>query len=152
MGMFERLGETITVLRILRGVSQAELADRCGIRANQISRYETGQVLPQLAQLERLLDALEVGLPEFLFAMSHLERTARLLDDAERLPAETLVRDSVATYWRQVTDLHLEMSRQVARVVRERMQGDGDGRPSEPSPPPGAGDGGSSGGALAAER
>jgi len=121
MGMFDRLGETFVVLRLLRGLSQAELASRAGIRPNQISRYETGQVLPQLGQLERVLEALEVGLPEFLFAMAHLERTARLLEEGERLPAETLVRDAVTVYWREVTDLHLRISREVARALQSEL-------------------------------
>jgi len=121
MGMFDRLGETFVVLRLLRGLSQAELASRAGIRPNQISRYETGQVLPQLGQLERVLEALEVGLPEFLFAMAHLERTAQLLEEGERLPAETLVRDAVTVYWREVTDLHLRISREVARALQSEL-------------------------------
>ena len=75
-GTFAHLGDTIVVLRHLRGLSQAELAARAGIRPNHISRYETGQVLPQLGQLEKLLRALDVGLPELVFAMDHLARTA----------------------------------------------------------------------------
>lgn len=66
MGMFDRLGETFVVLRLLRGLSQAELASRAGIRPNQISRYETGQVLPQLEQLGRLLAALDVDEVDFV--------------------------------------------------------------------------------------
>lgn len=131
--MFDHLGETFVVLRLLRGLSQAELAERAGIRSNQISRYETGQVLPQLAQLERILDALDVGLPELLFAMSHLERTARLLRDSERLPAESLVQESVAVYWREVTDLHLRISRQVVRALQEELGGGAE--PPDPEPP-----------------
>lgn len=55
------LGDTIVVLGHLRGLSQAELAPRAGIRPNQISRYEAVQVLPQLGQLEKLLHALDIG-------------------------------------------------------------------------------------------
>ena len=124
-GIFAHLGDTIVVLRHLRGLSQAELAARAGIRPNQISRYETGQVLPQLGQLERLLGALDVGLPELLFAMAHLERTARLLEEGGRLPAETMVRDAVTAYWRDVTDLHLRISKEVGRVLQEELGGGG---------------------------
>lgn len=120
-GMFEHLGETFVVLRLLRGLSQAELAARAGIRSNQISRYETGQVLPQLGQLQRILDALDIGMPELLFAMSHLERLAKMLRAGDRLPAESAVHDSIAVYWRQVTDLHLRISQEVARVLEEAM-------------------------------
>ena len=60
-----RFGKSLVMLRVLRGLSQAEVAQRAGIRPNQISRYETGQVLPQLEQLARLLDALGIGEVDF---------------------------------------------------------------------------------------
>jgi transcriptional regulator with XRE-family HTH domain len=127
-GMFDRLGDTLCVLRLLLGVSQAELAERAGIRSNQISRYETGVVLPQLPQLEKILTALGVGPSELLFTMSHLDRIARLIEESERSPAETLARDAVTRYWQDVTDLHLKVSREVSRVIEEQMGGRGDGR------------------------
>jgi len=52
-------------------------------------------VLPQLGQLDKLLRALDVGLPELVFAMDYLASTARQLEEPERLPAEELVRHSV---------------------------------------------------------
>lgn len=125
MGMFDRLGETFIVLRMLRGLSQAELARRAGIRPNQVSRYETGQVLPQLGQLEKILDALDVGLPELLFAMAHLERTAELLDTAQRHPPEAMAREMADAYWHEVSDLHLKIARQVTDVVRDSAENPG---------------------------
>lgn len=120
--MFDRLGEALTVLRILQRLSQAELAQRAGIKATQVSRYETGQVLPQLPQLERLLDALEVGLPQFLYTLLHVERVARLLDDplpTDGRAAESLVRHAVTAHWNQISDLHLRLAQRVAGVVEE---------------------------------
>jgi len=125
MGIFDRLGDAISVLRLLRRLSQAELAERAGIRPNQISRYETGAVQPQLAQLERILAALDVGLAEFLFTMNHLDRTARLLAESDALPQEEeLVRGAVIAYWENVTDLHLRMSREAVRAVTEQLSGE----------------------------
>ncbi|HMB53453.1 MAG TPA: helix-turn-helix transcriptional regulator [Thermoanaerobaculia bacterium] len=124
MGIFDRLGETITVLRLLRRLSQGELAERAGIRPNQISRYETGAVQPQLAQLERILEALDVGIAEFLFTMNHLDRTARLLEQSDAMPQEEeLARRAVIAYWENVTDLHLRISREAMRVVSEEFTG-----------------------------
>lgn len=135
--MFDRLGDTITVLRLLRRLSQTDLAERAGIRPNQISRYETGAVQPQLVQLERILSALGVGLAEFLYAMNHLDRTARLLEESDALPRQgDLVRDAVIAYWQNVTDLHLRVSREAVRVVTERLGG------GEPEDDGGEGDGG----------
>ena len=126
MGTFDRLGETLTVLRVLRRMSQSELARRAGIRATQVSRYETGQVQPQFTQLERLLDALGVGLPEFLFALLQVERTVEMMELAERSPAEALVRDAVTAHWTRITDLHLRMAQEVQRVLREEMETEGE--------------------------
>lgn len=125
--MFDHLGDALMVLRMLRRLSQAELAERAGIKATQVSRYETGQVLPQLPQLARLLNALGVGLPGFLFTLLHVERCARAVEEAEPLPAETIVRDAVTAQWNRVADLHLSIAEQVARVVEERLQDSGAG-------------------------
>lgn len=127
--MFDRLGETLLILRVLRGMSQAELAGEAGIRSSQVSRYETGQVQPQLRQLERLLDALEVELPEMLFALLHVERLVRVLESADsRTPAEALVRDSVAAHRDGILDLHLRMAEAVERAFREDSKGAGESR------------------------
>lgn len=119
--MFERLGEVLTVLRLLRRMSQGELAERAGIRATQVSRYETGQVQPQLAQLEKLLVALEVGLPEFLFTLLHVERLLRVLDATERLPEETMVRDAVTAHWNRISDHQLRVVERMGEVIREEF-------------------------------
>jgi transcriptional regulator with XRE-family HTH domain len=120
---FEHLGLTLTVLRLYRGLSQAELAERCGIRSNQISRYETGQVLPQLPQLDRILDGLRVNLPELLLALDTVGRLASYLDDAERTPAEVVARQSVAAYWAGVSDQQHKLHRQVCRLLEQNADG-----------------------------
>lgn len=102
--MFDRLGETLTVLRILHRLSQAELASRAGIRANQASRYETGRVLPQLPQLERLLVALGVGLPELFYTLLYVERCARLVEKGQRDSPESIAQDAMVARWRELAD------------------------------------------------
>jgi transcriptional regulator with XRE-family HTH domain len=82
---FGTLGKSLVMLRVLRGLSQAEVAQRAGIRPNQISRYETGQVLPQLEQLARLLDALGIGEVDFFLfkaQVAQLEAGTATLDTA----------------------------------------------------------------------
>jgi transcriptional regulator with XRE-family HTH domain len=116
---FEHLGLALTVLRLYRGLSQAELAERAGIRSNQISRYETGQVLPQLQQLGRILGGLRVDLAELLLALDMLGRLARHLDGADRPPAEAVARQAVASFWAQTSDLQLSLARQVCRLLEQ---------------------------------
>ena len=71
-----RLGKSLLMLRVLRGLSQAEVAHRAGVRPNQVSRYETGQVLPQLEQLARLLDALGIAEVDFFLFNAQVARLA----------------------------------------------------------------------------
>lgn len=59
-------------------MSQYELAKRAGIRQNQISRYETGAVIPQITQLERIFDGLGIGYVEFFYVVSAVERIRRV--------------------------------------------------------------------------
>ena len=51
----------IAFLRLLRGWTQEDLAGALGLTAGAISRYETGDVVPDRATLEEV--ALAVGLP-----------------------------------------------------------------------------------------
>lgn len=43
------------------GITQAELARRCGVRINTVARWERGEQVPRGALLVKLLDA--TGLP-----------------------------------------------------------------------------------------
>jgi transcriptional regulator with XRE-family HTH domain len=48
----------LTVLRIIRGWSQEELARHSGVRPSSISDYERGKIMPGAGTLLRLLDAM----------------------------------------------------------------------------------------------
>ena len=82
---FAAIGATLQIVRVLLGMPQAELAARAGIRPNQVSRYETGQVLPQLTQLGRLLGALELDVVDFFLFFAAVRTWSRVL----RLGEET---------------------------------------------------------------
>jgi predicted transcriptional regulator len=53
------VGYQIARLRLLRGMTQAELADRVGTRQPSIARLENGSRLPSLSFLERIAEALD---------------------------------------------------------------------------------------------
>ncbi len=57
----------ITQVRKAKGITQAELAERCGTTQQQIARIENGSVDPRLSTLRRVADALECELPDLLF-------------------------------------------------------------------------------------
>lgn len=56
------LGRPVRDRRIELGLSQAEVAERCGMKQPQISRFEAGGTMPTLPLLGRLADALGADL------------------------------------------------------------------------------------------
>ena len=79
--MFRNFGPTLTLLRELRGKSQAQVARDAGIGKSQQSKYEGGTELPKLDTLEKILRALDVR-PVDLFAMLEVvDRRADTLDN-----------------------------------------------------------------------
>jgi transcriptional regulator with XRE-family HTH domain len=57
--LLTRVGAEVRRLRLERGLTQRELADRSGVVQQNLSLYERGQAEPRLSTLERLLDALD---------------------------------------------------------------------------------------------
>lgn len=76
MGMFTNLGRTLSLLRELRGKSQARVAREAGIGKSQLSKYENGKELPKLDSLEKVLNALKVGYFEFFYTLYMVDRRA----------------------------------------------------------------------------
>jgi len=52
-------GYQIARLRLLRGMTQAELAEKAGTRAASIARLENGSRSPSLSLLRRIAEALD---------------------------------------------------------------------------------------------
>jgi transcriptional regulator with XRE-family HTH domain len=76
MAMFANLGRTLSLLRELRGKSQARVAREAGIGKSQLSKYENGKELPKLDSLEKVLIALKVGYFEFFYTLYMVDRRA----------------------------------------------------------------------------
>ena len=60
------IGEAIRKLRRDRGLSQTELADRCGLTSLHISGFENGERRPNLDQLEKIAGVFGVDMAYFL--------------------------------------------------------------------------------------
>jgi transcriptional regulator with XRE-family HTH domain len=86
MAMFVNLGRTLSLLRELRGKSQANVAREAGIGKSQLSKYENGKELPKLDSLEKVLIALEVGYFEFFYTLHLVDRRAADLDRGTEEP------------------------------------------------------------------
>lgn len=72
--LFKNLGRALSLLRELRGKSQAQTARTAGIGKSQLSKYETGKELPKLESLEKVLGALTVGYFEFFYTLHLLDQ------------------------------------------------------------------------------
>jgi transcriptional regulator with XRE-family HTH domain len=143
MGMFANLGRSLSLLRELRGKSQAQVAREAGIGKSQLSKYENGKELPKLDSLEKVLNALKVGYFEFFYTLYLVDRRAAELEPADAregvaslyLPplvkGESLLAESTDQAFRQVfTDLLMLYRRVFEQVVLTAMPESEDLKPA----------------------
>jgi transcriptional regulator with XRE-family HTH domain len=81
---FRDIGKALAILRQQKGLTQAQLADRCGMGRPQVSRYESGRELMKLETLEKILDTLRVEPDDFFRFLSSLDESAGPRDTGER--------------------------------------------------------------------
>ena len=89
--MFANLGNTLALIRHLRGKSQAQVARDAGIGRSKLSKYENGTELPGLDPLSRLLKALDISLHEFLFTLALVDERASLLSSCDASTQRSLL-------------------------------------------------------------
>ena len=65
MDILTRYGQAVRKIRLERGISQEELADRCGLHRTYISDIEFGKRNLSLENIERIAISLNKTLPEF---------------------------------------------------------------------------------------
>ena len=58
--------ENLTELRKLNGFSQEELADRIGVSRQTLSKYETGESLPDIEKCKQLADTFSVSMDDLI--------------------------------------------------------------------------------------
>ncbi|MDE6591386.1 MAG: helix-turn-helix domain-containing protein [Oscillospiraceae bacterium] len=59
-------GERIRTVRKKKGLTQKQLADRCGMADSAIRKYESGRINPKLETIHRIATALNSDLLEFI--------------------------------------------------------------------------------------
>ena len=62
----EPIGQRISRIRKEKGVTQAELAKKCGISMQQISEWERGYRNPKISNAEKIARALGVSVNELI--------------------------------------------------------------------------------------
>lgn len=90
------MGPSLRCLRELRGFSQHELAQRTGMSRAQLSGYESGRALPQLNQLERLLDGLDVSPWELVAVLESMSIQQGILQGGRKQRSASAVREALA--------------------------------------------------------
>lgn len=61
-----QLGQRIKEIRTLKGLSQSEVANRCGKERQSYQRVETGNINPTIWYLQHIATALDVELKELI--------------------------------------------------------------------------------------
>lgn len=69
----ENIGQRIRQLRESRGMTQSQLQSRSRVSRSYLSRIESGQMTPSLGTLEKISEALGVGLNRFFVPETHGE-------------------------------------------------------------------------------
>jgi transcriptional regulator with XRE-family HTH domain len=88
--LLQNLGNTLALLRELRGKNQAQIATAAKIGKSQLSKYENGKDLPRLESLDKLLTVLGISFQEFFFTLEIVDERASLLSSPEDSPRRSL--------------------------------------------------------------
>jgi transcriptional regulator with XRE-family HTH domain len=84
------LGTRLTTIRKERKISQTELAEKVGIHANVLGRYEREEATPSVEMASKLADALGVSL-DYMVGKTDVELDKAILDKVisiQKLPDE----------------------------------------------------------------
>ena len=65
------IGQAIKNLRLKRGMTQVQLAEKCGMSDQGLSNIETGKAFPPKSTIEKICQAL--GVPTWYLLMSSIQ-------------------------------------------------------------------------------
>jgi transcriptional regulator with XRE-family HTH domain len=100
----QEFGARLRAVREKRGFTQSKLAESIGTYAPQISKYETGEVVPEGETLAALAEVLDVSLDELV-----LGRSTERADDVRDARLRTSVRALEETGDRRLLDMAATM-------------------------------------------
>ncbi|HEY0554843.1 MAG TPA: helix-turn-helix transcriptional regulator [Thermoanaerobaculia bacterium] len=129
--MFENLGQALSLIREMRGKSQAQVARAAGIGKSQLSKYENRKELPRFDSLQKILIALEVGYSEFFHTLQLIDQRAATLGQAPngRRVATSPSSAVLSQDLEDAFDLVFALLSRLQRRVWEQMLAAGTGRP-----------------------
>ena len=62
----KKIGSFLRELRKEQGITQEQFAEKLGVSARTISRWETGNNMPDISLLSEIADYYDVGIPEII--------------------------------------------------------------------------------------
>ena len=79
-----KIGATIRHLRIQQQRTQQEIADSAGFTKSLLSKIESGKVLPPVATLVKIAEALRVSVSSIIESGNHLNTVTETPEDTEK--------------------------------------------------------------------
>lgn len=126
------IGEKIKQARIQAGMTQKQLADKCGMADSAIRKYESGRVAPKMGTVKKISAALNVSIRELLKgtpwgdAQDTMERIANAREvTIERLDMKTgeIVRTTEITpLYKRMETAFSKLNTEGKRVAIERIE------------------------------
>lgn len=83
----EEIGRYIREERKKKGLTQAVVAERAGIAVNSLRLYEAGKRFPNVEQLQRIANAIDVD----VFSLMDFDTATQFLENRMNSRAETLL-------------------------------------------------------------
>ena len=103
-----KIGEQIKKYRLMRGMTQNDLAEKIGITEKQISKIETGVHYPMFENFVKIMDVLGVQMKDF---------------DYEIQTENNIIRNSILKILNRATDSELKyysvLIKQLDRLFKE---------------------------------
>src|SRR5260370_40571006 len=126
----ENIGQRIRQLRESRSMTQSQLQSRSKVSRSYLSRIESGQMTPSLGTLEKISEALNVGLNRFFIPESDGEA---LLEDPFIQGLRPFLRQLDWEHWQSILK-RLQAIRDHVGVIPSNLRPIGN--PSRRPPPP----------------
>jgi len=111
--MVENIGQRIRQLRESRGMTQSRLQARSRVSRSYLSRIESGQMTPSIGTLEKISEALGIGLSRFFVAETNGDA---LLDDPFIQGLWPFLRQLDCAQWQSILKRLAAISDHVSKV------------------------------------
>lgn len=125
-GRTVKIGERIRALRLDAGMTQEELAQRIGLKKQNISRYENSRVEPNIRTAKRIAEALGVSLEEMAVGVTVAETPiSSELEQSSSAAILTEDEQELLAKYQQLTELNKgRVLQQIDTLIENQKQGE----------------------------